>query len=332
MATRPYLRPRGGSTYLCSFPHQQHHAIHTSPPLSKNSISIVHPVHHRIRYKKNQLQPAYKDILNTPKWDPRSHLFKPQYTQQSRVEEHYNTTVVPDLLLANFVHNEAVIPGRKRQEWDGSSPYHINRPRRSPAGSAVETPDIKPRMFNNVPGLNAIWVHTFVRDAVKVNQERTLPTMVLMQQITGKKPRPVYSKSTVMSWRLRKNMMVGAKVKIEGPDMYQFFATLVEIVLPRIKDFKGIENTSGDMFGNISFGLEPADVKLFPEVEGNPELWPNIAGLHITLVTSAQTDPEARTMLSALGLPFVGKERLHNVPSFEALEAIDRKKGIVYSY
>ncbi|KAK9370937.1 ribosomal protein L5 domain-containing protein [Lipomyces kononenkoae] len=331
MAGRPHLKPASGA-YLRSFQQQQQRQqnFHTTTPVNKNSISIVHPVHHRIRYKKNQLQPAYKDILNTPKWDTRSHLFRPQYTQHSRLEEHYNSTIAPDLLLANFVHDERVIPGRKRQEWDGSSPYHINRQKRAPAGSAVETPEIKPRTFKNIPALKAIWVNAFVREAVRVNQERALPTMVMMQQITGKKPRPVFSKSTIMTWRLRKNMMVGAKVKIQGPDMYQFFATLVEVVLPRIKDFKGVENTSGDMFGNVSFGLEPTDVKWFPEVEGNPDLWPNLAGLHITLVTGAQTDPEARTMLSALGLPFVGKERLYNVPSLEALEVIDRKRGIIY--
>ncbi|KAK9468294.1 ribosomal protein L5 domain-containing protein [Lipomyces arxii] len=306
--------------------------FYSSIPVGKHSISIVEPVHHKIRYKKNEVMPRYATIRNTPKWDPRSHSFKPQTVQQSRLEEHFNNTLAPDLMLANYVHNERQIPGRKRQKWDGSSEYHINRPDYVPAGSAIQTPDIKPRTFTNIPQLKAIWVHSFVRDAVRVNEERVLPTMIAMQQITGKKPTPVYSKSSVMQWRLRRGLHVGAKVKIQSHEMMQFFATLVEIVMPRIKDFDGIDSSSGDKFGNISFGLEPSHMQLFPELEGSPELWQNVAGVHITFVTSAQTDPEARTLLSAMGVPFKGRERLHNVPTLEALYAIERKKGLRYDY
>ncbi|KAK9450839.1 mitochondrial 54S ribosomal protein uL5m [Limtongia smithiae] len=304
-------------------------AFHTTPTTHKSPVSIVPAVHHRIRYKKSLLHPRYRKLLMTPKWDPRSHYFKPQATQPSRLQAHFDHTIAGDLMLANYRHGETRLRGRRTQEWDGSSPYHLNRPLRAPAGSAVATPDIHPRTYKNVPFLTAIYVNTFVRRAVEQDPERALPTLIAMQQITGKKPTPAYSRVTVQQWRLRKRILVGGKVRITGQKMHQLFATLVELVLPRLKDFKGINNSSGDKFGNISFGLEPEDIRLFPEIEGNSALWPALAGMHFTFVTSAQTDPEARTLLSALGVPFQGRERFHNVPSADGPKQT-RKKGIVY--
>jgi large subunit ribosomal protein L5 len=84
---------------------------------------------------------------------------------------------------------------------------------------------------------------------------------------------------------------------------------LTEIVLPRIREYKGISNNSGDKGGNVQFGLTPNDVRFFPEIEANQDLWPKVFGMHINVVTSAQTDFEARTLLSSYGFAFTGTER-----------------------
>ncbi|KAK9380922.1 mitochondrial 54S ribosomal protein uL5m [Kockiozyma suomiensis] len=304
-------------------------SLHSSAPQFKSPVSIVHPVHHRVRYKKSILHPKYQTLLTIPKWDPRSHLFKPQAVQPSRVKTHWETTLAPDLMLANYSHNELKLRGRKHQEWDGSSPYHVNRPLRSPAGNAMATPDILPRTFRTVPFVTSIWVNTFNHRAVTEHAERNIPSTVMIQQITGVKPAPAYSGVSIMQWRLRKERNVGAVVEIKGAKKDQFLATLVEVVMPRVKDFQGIANSSGDKFGNISFGLDPEGVRLFPEIEGNPDLWSGITGLNITFVTTAQTDPEARLLLSSLGVPFYGRERFHNVPNLDGTKQT-RKKGVVY--
>ncbi|KAK7206307.1 mitochondrial ribosomal protein of the large subunit [Myxozyma melibiosi] len=324
-----FVRPTIGLTALQQTSAAAVRSLHSSAPLLRAPVSIVDPVHHRIRYKKTILHPKYQKMLTTPKWDPRSHLFKPCDLHPRRLLKHWENTLAPDLMLANYVHNEVRIRGRKHQEWDGSSPYHVNRPKRAPAGNAEATPDILPRTFENVPNLTAIWVNTFNHGAVVDHQERNIPAMVMLQQITGKKPKPAYSGASVLQWKLRKGRQVGAVVKLTGADMDQFMSTLVEIVLPRVKNFAGIANSSGDKFGNISFGLTPESLYLFPELEGNPDLWTDVVGVNITFVTSAQTDPEARLMLSSFGIPFYGRERFHNVPSLTGAKQT-RKKGIVY--
>lgn len=92
--------------------------------------------------------------------------------------------------------------------------------------------------------------------------------------------------------------------ELTGSDMSQFLLTLTELVLPRIRTFRGVPKKSGDKFGNISIGLDPEDVKFFPEIEHFQELFPNLFGFHITFKTSARTDDAARVLLSSLGLPF----------------------------
>ncbi|KAK9480841.1 ribosomal protein L5 domain-containing protein [Lipomyces japonicus] len=299
--------------------------LHTTAPLNKSSISIVHPVHHRIRFKKSQLKPAFKAVDDIPRWDTKSNFFKPHKTEQNRLEEHYHNTLAPDLLLANYVHDEKKILGNRMLSWDGSSPYHINRPQLKPA---FLTPDIHPRTFKNIARVKAVTVHSFV-DFAADDGEKSLPTASAIQQITGKRTAPVFAKQSIMRFKLRKGTRMGARVTIEGPDMNQFLATLIELVLPRIKGFPGISNTSGDKFGNISFGLKPEALRFFPEIDGNPDLWPRLSGIQITLHTTAQTDPEARILLSAIGFPFHGRERFIHVPNADTPRG-ERRKGIVY--
>ena len=111
-----------------------------------------------------------------------------------------------------------------------------------------------------------------------------------------------------MEWEARKDKWTSVTATLEGEDMYHFLAKVIEIVLPRIKDYKCVAGTSGDSSGNISFGLSPEEMALFPEVEVNYDMYPTemMPGCHITVQTSAVTDREARLLLMTMGVPLQG--------------------------
>ncbi|CDR46663.1 CYFA0S25e00540g1_1 [Cyberlindnera fabianii] len=273
----------------------------------KPGCNIVKPVHHRVKIDKSKLSPRFEG-LKYSKNDIRSPGYKPVATHQDRVAEYYENTIKSDLLLINAQNTEMTQLGNKRRQWDGSSPFHINRSLRKPSGSAAETPNVKPHTVENIPQIEAVHINCYVEQA-KDNANHAISALVQLQQITGVKAAPIYSKTNVLHWRVRAGYQMGARVTLKGRPMHQFLTTLTEVVLPRIREYKGISNRSGDNTGNIQFGLRPEDVKFFPEIDANQDLWPRTYGFHVNVVTSAQTDSEARTLLSAFGLPFHGSER-----------------------
>lgn len=273
----------------------------------KAAVSIKKPVHHTVKFTNAQVSERYRDLL-MPKNSILSSSFRPTATHQDRVKEHHTNTVASDLLLINYFHRGVDKKGQKFREWDGTSPYHLNRTVKPPRGSLVETPDVKRRTHQNIPEITEISLNTFVKEG-RENSDAVIPAILQLQQITGVKPQAVYSKTNVPSWKLRKGILIGAKVSMKGRPMNQFLSTLSEIVLPRSKTFTGISNEAGDRYGNIAFGLTAADVRYFPEIEGNQDLWPRTFGLDVTIHTTAQVDPDARTLLSAYGLIFQGKEK-----------------------
>ena len=90
---------------------------------------------------------------------------------------------------------------------------------------------------------------------------------IKLATITNVKPKILYGKSNILPWKVRVGRACGAKVELFDRDMSQFISTLTELVLPRIRAFKGIPRTSGDKNGNISMGLTPEDCQFFPELE-----------------------------------------------------------------
>ena len=96
---------------------------------------------------------------------------------------------------------------------------------------------------------------------------------------------------------------MGAKVVLTGYEMSQFLSTLTEIVLPRIREYKGVK-PNGDRFGGISFGMTSSDVRFFPEIDANQDLWPKTFGMHVNINTTAQNTAQAVTLLSGLQFPF----------------------------
>lgn len=121
-----------------------------------------------------------------------------------------------------------------------------------------------------------------------------------LTKITGQKAVSTISKKDVASFKLRKGMPIGAKVTLRGERMYEFLDRLVTSSLPRVRDFNGIKATGFDGRGNYNLGV--TEQIIFPEIDIDKVN--KIAGLDITFVTTAQTDKEAKSLLSELGLPF----------------------------
>lgn len=121
--------------------------------------------------------------------------------------------------------------------------------------------------------------------------------------ISGQKAIATISKKDVASFKLRKGMPIGAKVTLRGERMYEFLDRLITIALPRVRDFQGIKANGFDGRGNYNLGV--TEQIIFPEID--IDKINRISGMDITFVTSAETDQEAKSLLTALGLPFKKK-------------------------
>jgi large subunit ribosomal protein L5 len=118
--------------------------------------------------------------------------------------------------------------------------------------------------------------------------------------ITGQKPVLTKSKKSISNFKLREEVPIATMVTLRGPRMYEFLERLIQAVLPRIRDFRGISGRSFDGRGNYSLGLE--EQTLFPEI--NPDKVKRVQGMDITIVTSARNNEEGRELLQLLGMPF----------------------------
>ncbi|MCL4122873.1 UNVERIFIED_CONTAM: hypothetical protein GTU68_020059 [Idotea baltica] len=118
--------------------------------------------------------------------------------------------------------------------------------------------------------------------------------------ISGQKAIATMSKKDVASFKLRKGMPIGVKVTLRGQRMYEFLDRLVTASLPRVRDFRGIKSTGFDGRGNYNLGI--IEQIIFPEIDIDKVN--KISGMDITFVTSANTDKEAKSLLTELGLPF----------------------------
>jgi len=118
--------------------------------------------------------------------------------------------------------------------------------------------------------------------------------------ITGQKPIITHARRSVASFKLREGMPIGAKLTLRDTRMYEFLDKFFNIALPRVRDFRGISPHSFDGRGNFTIGIK--EQLIFPEIEySNVE---KVLGMDITIVTTAETDEEARELLALMGLPF----------------------------
>lgn len=150
-----------------------------------------------------------------------------------------------------------------------------------------------------VPKLKKIVVSKGVGDAV-ADKKLIDHAVNELSNITGQKAVATISKKDVASFKLRKGMPIGAMVTLRGERMYEFLDRLITTALPRVRDFNGIKATGFDGRGNYSLGI--TEQIIFPEID--IDKINRISGMNITFVTSAETDKEAKSLLTELGLPF----------------------------
>ncbi len=152
---------------------------------------------------------------------------------------------------------------------------------------------------NMVPKLDRIVVSMGV--GIATQNKALLDNAVKdMEQITGRKPIITKAKKSISNFKLRQGMPIGCKVTLRDEIMYEFLDRLVSIVMPRMRDFKGIPTNSFDGRGNYSIGIKEQTV--FPEIDYDKI--DAVRGMNITIVTTAKTDEEARELLGELGVPF----------------------------
>ena len=121
-----------------------------------------------------------------------------------------------------------------------------------------------------------------------------------LSTISGQKAIPTYSKKDISNFKLRKNMPIGARVTLRGDKMYEFLDRLIAVALPRVRDFKGVNEKAFDGRGNYTMGV--TEQIIFPEIDIDKVN--RITGMDITFVTTANTDEEAFELLKELGMPF----------------------------
>lgn len=150
-----------------------------------------------------------------------------------------------------------------------------------------------------IPKLEKIVINIGVGEATE--NSKTIDAAVSdLATITGQKPIICKARRSLAAWKIREGMPLGCKVTLRGERMYEFLDRLINIALPRVRDFRGISATSFDGRGNYAFGVK--EQLIFPEVDY--EKIDRIRGMDIIIVTTAKTDEEAREMLTQFGMPF----------------------------
>ena len=202
---------------------------------------------------------------------------------------------------------------KERKEKKGAAP----EPERAEVArhSAKETPRLKARFQKEiapslmkefdlknpmaVPHLEKIVVNVGVGEATQ-NAKVLDPAVSELGQITGQKPVVTRAKKSIAAFKVRAGQSIGAMVTLRGDRMYEFFDRLVNVVLPRVRDFRGVSTKAFDGRGNYTLGLH--DQLIFPEIDYARV--DKLKGMNVTIVTTARSDDQARALLKNLGMPF----------------------------
>jgi large subunit ribosomal protein L5 len=189
------------------------------------------------------------------------------------------------------------------------------RPVEAARHSAKQTPRLKERFHKEValalmkefdlknpmavPHLHKIVVNMGVGEATQ-NAKILDPAVNELGQITGQKPVITRAKKSIAAFKVREGQAIGAMVTLRGDRMYEFFDRLVNVVLPRVRDFKGVSTKSFDGRGNYTLGLH--DQLIFPEIDYAKV--DKQKGMNVTIVTTSRSDDQSRALLKHLGMPF----------------------------
>ncbi|KAI5862761.1 54S ribosomal protein L7 [Durotheca rogersii] len=254
----------------------------------------------------------FHPVQPPPSSDPVARNFVPGPFNLPRLKETYQSTLASDIMTLAYQHVPPGTPPKperiRLREWDDSSPYMKNRPKRGPRGSDVLFPLEKSITWRNIPKIKAVHLAIYAPLA-KHNPDHLIVGRSVLQTITGVRPSITTIRHSVAQWSITEGDRTGIKVSVRGDLAYEFVDKLVHLVFPKIKDWSGIQGTSGDSTGNIGWGFTPQDMMYFPEIEANYSLYPSkmISGCRFVLETTAKSDRHARLLCMALGIPFHGK-------------------------
>ncbi|MBQ5759876.1 MAG: 50S ribosomal protein L5 [Schwartzia sp.] len=152
---------------------------------------------------------------------------------------------------------------------------------------------------NQLPKIAKVIINMGVGEAV--GNSKALESAVSdLTTIAGQKPIVTRAKKSISTWKLRQGMPIGCKVTLRGTRMYQFLDKFMNVALPRVRDFRGVNKNAFDGRGNYSLGLK--EQLIFPEIEYDKI--DKVRGMNIVIVTTANTDEEARELLKLMGMPF----------------------------
>ena len=150
-----------------------------------------------------------------------------------------------------------------------------------------------------VPKLDKIVINMGIGEA-KENSKVLDAAMAELEIISGQKPVITRAKNSIANFKLREGMAIGCKVTLRGDKMYEFLDRLVNLALPRVRDFRGVNPNAFDDRGNYALGIK--EQLIFPEIEYDKV--DKVRGMDVIVVTTAETDEEARELLTQFGMPF----------------------------
>jgi large subunit ribosomal protein L5 len=159
--------------------------------------------------------------------------------------------------------------------------------------------------LHQVPKVTKVVVNTCINAGLADYKQALEDAKNELTTITGQKPAETRSKKSIANFKLRQNQAIGAKVTLRGKRMYEFLERLIKTALPRIRDFRGVSTRAFDGQGNYTLGV--SDQSIFPEIELDKVK--RTIGFDVCIVTTANTDGEAKALLKELGMPFADKGR-----------------------
>jgi large subunit ribosomal protein L5 len=171
--------------------------------------------------------------------------------------------------------------------------------------------EIAPALFKSFGFRNVMQVPRIQKVVVNIGLGEALDNPKALEsavsdlmQVTGQKPITTKARRSIANFKLREGRLIGTKVTLRGDKMWAFLDRLVNVALPRVRDFRGVSANAFDGRGNYTLGLR--DQLVFPEIEYDKI--DKLRGMEVTIVTTARNDDEARALLQLLGMPFSRKE------------------------
>ncbi|WVQ79019.1 hypothetical protein IAT38_001111 [Cryptococcus sp. DSM 104549] len=250
-------------------------------------------------------------------------------THDSRYARHYTNTVSSDVMYMTYSHRLAHRPPKPEPVPLPQTPYEANRPTPTTMrGNHAFRPKTKAVTPDTIPRLESIVVHTMVKEAIG-NKQALLPAIMAMRAITGETPNGagrkgstgvevLRARKSAASFKLRAGMPVSVKVELKGQAMYDFIESLVDFVLPRLRDFSGVplppastpKKSPASLAGVVSFGFGPTAMSFFPQIESNTDAYPRLPGFHVYFRTNLRGEnahEHARSLVSGFRIPFYRK-------------------------